>query len=207
MSFVDEGGHFTQERARSAAGNARGRKKVFCIKGYAGPDRISLLSHRAAQAGEDRGQRQPLRWAPAGSTSSASMPERKSSWTICAYGTAGPKYCHFPEAGRLRQRLFQRACCRKRRSCDPNKDKRQPWSVGRRFPDTSETRRWTAATTRWRRSRRCRATLDEHRPGTDQGRSAACAVAAPARGWTVPHARSAAAEAQHSGHAKYYDEW
>lgn len=30
---------------------------------------------------------------------------------------------------------------------------------GKKFPVTSETRRWTAATMQWRRSRRCRATL------------------------------------------------
>lgn len=48
MSFVDEGGHFTQSvRAQC---NARISKKVFCIKGMPGQDKPYIL---AAEKAED----------------------------------------------------------------------------------------------------------------------------------------------------------
>ena len=49
MSFVDEGGHFTQEVRQRC--RARIGRKVFCIKGMPGPDR----PYTAPQADEDSG--------------------------------------------------------------------------------------------------------------------------------------------------------
>jgi phage terminase large subunit GpA-like protein len=119
MSFVDEGGHFTQEVRRRC--RDRIRRKVFCVKGIAGPDRpytappktMKILDEQKAvvgtcwqyQIGVDAGKQ-------------IIMDNLRTQ-------TPGAKYCHFPKrddygsgyfAGLLSERLVYQA------------DKKQPWS-------------------------------------------------------------------------------
>lgn len=118
MSFVDEGGHFTQEVRRRC--NERISKKVFCIKGMSGPDKPYtsppkkmkiMVNQRAVgtcwqyQIGVDAG--------------------KQIIMDNLSVKTPGSKYCHFPKrddygsgyfAGLLSERLEYDA------------SKRQPWT-------------------------------------------------------------------------------
>jgi phage terminase large subunit GpA-like protein len=119
MSFVDEGGHFTQQVRRQCRN--RIRRKVFCIKGMAGPDKpytappktMKIMDGQQAvvgtcwqyQLGVDAGKQ-------------IIMDDLRVE-------TPGPRYCHFPKrddygpgyfAGLLSERLVYEA------------NKRQPWS-------------------------------------------------------------------------------
>lgn len=117
MSFVDEGGHFTQDvrlRCRERIG-----KKVFCIKGMSGPDKpytappkqMKIVVNKTAvgkcwqyQLGVDAG--------------------KQIIMDNLAVQTPGAKYCHFPRrddygsayfASLLSERLVYK------------QNKRQPW--------------------------------------------------------------------------------
>lgn len=118
MSFVDEGGHFTQEVRRRC--NERISKKVFCIKGIAGPDKpytsppkkMKIMVNQKTvgtcwqyQIGVDAG--------------------KQIIMDNLNVKTPGSKYCHFPRrddygpgyfAGLLSERLEYDA------------SKRQPWT-------------------------------------------------------------------------------
>ena len=118
MSFVDEGGHFTQEVRLQC--QKRIRKKVFCIKGMAGPDKPYtappkqmkiVINQRAVgtcwqyQIGVDSG--------------------KQIIMDNLSVQTPGSKYCHFPRrddygpgyfAGLLSERLEYDAA------------KKQPWT-------------------------------------------------------------------------------
>ena len=118
MTFVDEGGHFTQEvrnQCRSRIG-----KKVFCIKGRGGPDipytsppkKMKIVVHQRQigtcwqyQLGVDAG--------------------KQIIMDNLAVQTPGSKYCHFPKrddygpgyfTGLLSEHLVYHA------------DRKQPWS-------------------------------------------------------------------------------
>ena len=143
MSFVDEGGHFTQSvRAQC---NARISKKVFCIKGMPGQDKpyisppkkqkifvnqIAVGTCWQYQLGVDSGKEIIM-------DNLRVRPDRNIAISRSATITVAP---------------ILRACCRKRRFMIRIRSSR---GRGRRFPDTSVTSRWTVATTRWPRSRLC----------------------------------------------------
>ena len=123
MSFVDEGGHFTQDVRRQC--RARIGKKVFCIKGMPGPDKpytappkqMKIIVNQKAvgtcwqyQIGVDSGEVMIM--------------------DNLAVKTPGSKFCHFPKrddygtgyfAGLLSERLEYDA------------EKKQPW-VWKKIP-------------------------------------------------------------------------
>lgn len=123
MSFVDEGGHFTQDVRRQC--RARIGKKVFCIKGMPGPDKpytappkqMKIIVNQKAvgtcwqyQIGVDSGKVMIM--------------------DNLAVKTPGSKFCHFPKrddygpgffAGLLSERLEYDA------------EKKQPW-VWKKIP-------------------------------------------------------------------------
>ena len=142
MSFVDEGGHFTQEVRMQC--RARLGKKVFCIKGMPGSDK----PYTAPPKKQKIIIKQTA--APAGSTRLVLTPARRSSWTTCAYRRRARNIVTSP-SGMTTAPATSQGCSPRSRSMTPTKSSR---GSGRRSPATSATRRWTAATTLWRRSRR-----------------------------------------------------
>lgn len=117
MSFVDEGGHFTQEvrqRCRERIG-----RKVFCIKGFAGPDR--------PYTGPPKQVKIVVNGTHVGTCWQYQIGVDAGKQIIMdnlRVGTVGPKYCHFPKRddygigyfnGLLSEHLVYK------------KDKRQPW--------------------------------------------------------------------------------
>lgn len=89
MSFVDEGGHFTQEvrqRCRERIG-----RKVFCIKGFAGPDR--------PYTGPPKQVKIVVNGTHVGTCWQYQIGVDAGKQIIMdnlRVGTVGPKYCHFP---------------------------------------------------------------------------------------------------------------
>ena len=117
MAFMDEGGHFTMEVRQRCA--ARLSKKLFCIKGMAGPDRPytappkkqKIMLHNRAigtvwqyQIGVDSGKE-------------IIMDNLKVQ-------TPGSKYCHFPKRDDYGTAYFQ-GLLSEVKVYDPNK--KQPW--------------------------------------------------------------------------------
>lgn len=90
MSFVDEGGHFTQEvrqRCRERIG-----RKVFCIKGFAGPDR--------PYTGPPKQVKIVVNGTHVGTCWQYQIGVDAGKQIIMdnlRVGTVGPKYCHFPK--------------------------------------------------------------------------------------------------------------
>lgn len=118
ISFVDEGGHFTQEVRRQC--RARQGKKVFCIKGYGGSDRPytappkkqKIIIHQTAigtcwqyQLGVDAGKE-------------IIMDDLKTQ-------KPGPRYCHFPKRDDYGAAYFT-GLLSETKVYDPNK--KNPWS-------------------------------------------------------------------------------
>lgn len=117
MSFVDEGGHFTQDVRLQC--QRRIRKKVFCIKGMPGPDRPYtappkkqkiVINQRAVgtcwqyQLGVDAG--------------------KQIIMDNLAVQTPGAKYCHFPKRDDYGASYFK-GLLSEHLSYKPNK--KQPW--------------------------------------------------------------------------------
>ncbi|WP_050697989.1 phage terminase large subunit family protein [Anaeromassilibacillus senegalensis] len=117
MSFVDEGGHFTQDvrlQCRSRIG-----KKVFCIKGMSGPDRPFTAPPKK--------QKIVVRQRAIGTCWQYQLGVDAGKQIIMdnlGVQTKGPKYCHFPRrddygpayfTGLLSEHLVYKA------------DRRQPW--------------------------------------------------------------------------------
>ena len=118
MSFVDEGGHFTQSvRAQC---NARISKKVFCIKGMPGQDKpyisppkkqkifvnqIAVCTCWQYQLGVDSG--------------------KEIIMDNLRVQTPGQKYCHFPKRDDYGSAYFA-GLLSETKVYDPNK--KQPWS-------------------------------------------------------------------------------
>ena len=118
MSFVDEGGHFTQSvRAQC---NARISKKVFCIKGMPGQDKpyisppkkqkifvnqIAVGTCWQYQLGVDSG--------------------KEIIMDNLRVQTPGQKYCHFPKRDDYGSAYFA-GLLSETKVYDPNK--KQPWS-------------------------------------------------------------------------------
>ena len=90
MSFVDEGGHFTQEvrqRCRERIG-----RKVFCIKGFAGPDR--------PYTGPPKQVKIVVNGTHVGTCWQYQIGVDAGKQIIMdnlRVETPGPKYCHFPK--------------------------------------------------------------------------------------------------------------
>ena len=118
MSFVDEGGHFTQ-RVRAQC-NARISKKVFCIKGMPGQDKpyisppkkqkifvnqIAVGTCWQYQLGVDSG--------------------KEIIMDNLRVQTPGQKYCHFPKRDDYGSAYFA-GLLSETKVYDPNK--KQPWS-------------------------------------------------------------------------------
>lgn len=118
MSFVDEGGHFTQEVRRRCA--ERISKKVFCIKGIAGPDKPYTAPPKKMKI----------------------MVGQKTIGTCWQYQigvdagkqiimdnlniqTPGSKYCHFPKRDDYGSRYFEGLLSER---LEYDASKRQPWT-------------------------------------------------------------------------------
>ena len=110
MSFVDEGGHFTQSvRAQC---NARISKKVFCIKGMPGQDKPYISPPKKQKifvnqiaVGVDSG--------------------KEIIMDNLRVQTPGQKYCHFPKRDDYGSAYFA-GLLSETKVYDPNK--KQPWS-------------------------------------------------------------------------------
>lgn len=117
MSFVDEGGHFTQDvrlRCRERIG-----KKVFCIKGMSGPDKPYTAPPKQMKIAV-KGRTVGKCWQYQLGVDAG----KQIIMDNLAVQTPGSKYCHFPRrddygsayfAGLLSERLVYK------------QNKRQPW--------------------------------------------------------------------------------
>lgn len=190
MSFVDEGGHFTQSvRAQC---NARISKKVFCIKGMPGQDRpyisppkkqkifvnqIAVGTCWQYQLGVDSG--------------------KEIIMDNLRVQTPGQKYCHFPKRDDYGSAYFA-GLLSETKVYDPNK--KQPWSwkkiPGHERNEPLDCRNYALAAFK---------ALPKNLDEIDRQIKAASGVrvpAPPSANITPPKRRPA----QHS-RQKYYDDW
>lgn len=190
MSFVDEGGHFTQSvRAQC---NARISKKVFCIKGMPGQDKpyisppkkqkifvnqIAVGTCWQYQLGVDSG--------------------KEIIMDNLRVQTPGQKYCHFPKRDDYGSAYFA-GLLSETKVYDPNK--KQPWSwkkiPGHERNEPLDCRNYALAAFK---------ALPKNLDEIDRQIKAASGVrvpAPPSANITPPKRRPA----QHSGQ-KYYDDW
>lgn len=190
MSFVDEGGHFTQSvRAQC---NARISKKVFCIKGMPGQDKpyisppkkqkifvnqIAVGTCWQYQLGVDSG--------------------KEIIMDNLRVQTPGQKYCHFPKRDDYGSAYFT-GLLSETKVYDPNK--KQPWSwkkiPGHERNEPLDCRNYALAAFK---------ALPKNLDEIDRQIKAASGVrvpAPPSANITPPKRRPA----QHS-RQKYYDDW
>lgn len=190
MSFVDEGGHFTQSvRAQC---NARISKKVFCIKGMPGQDKpyisppkkqkifvnqIAVGTCWQYQLGVDSG--------------------KEIIMDNLRVQTPGQKYCHFPKRDDYGSAYFA-GLLSETKVYDPNK--KQPWSwkkiPGHERNEPLDCRNYALAAFK---------ALPKNLDEIDRQIKAASGVrvpAPPSASITPPTRRTA----QHS-RQKYYDDW
>lgn len=190
MSFVDEGGHFTQSvRAQC---NARISKKVFCIKGMPGQDKpyisppkkqkifvnqIAVGTCWQYQLGVDSG--------------------KEIIMDNLRVQTPGQKYCHFPKRDDYGSAYFA-GLLSETKAYDPNK--KQPWSwkkiPGHERNEPLDCRNYALAAFK---------ALPKNLDEIDRQIKAASGVrvpAPPSANITPPKRRPA----QHS-RQKYYDDW
>ena len=190
MSFVDEGGHFTQSvRAQC---NARISKKVFCIKGMPGQDKpyisppkkqkifvnqIAVGTCWQYQLGVDSG--------------------KEIIMDNLRVQTPGQKYCHFPKRDDYGRAYFA-GLLSETKVYDPNK--KQPWSwkkiPGHERNEPLDCRNYALAAFK---------ALPKNLDEIDRQIKAASGVrvpAPPSANITPPKRRPA----QHS-RQKYYDDW
>lgn len=190
MSFVDEGGHFTQSvRAQC---NARISKKVFCIKGMPGQDKpyisppkkqkifvnqIAVGTCWQYQLGVDSG--------------------KEIIMDNLRVQTPGQKYCHFPKRDDYCSAYFA-GLLSETKVYDPNK--KQPWSwkkiPGHERNEPLDCRNYALAAFK---------ALPKNLDEIDRQIKAASGVrvpAPPSANITPPKRRPA----QHS-RQKYYDDW
>ncbi len=195
MSFVDEGGHFTQDvrlRCRERIG-----KKVFCIKGMPGPDKpytappkqMKIVINKVAvgtcwqyQIGVDSG--------------------KQIIMDNLSVKTPGSKYCHFPRrddygsgyfAGLLSERLEYDAA------------KKQPW-VWKKIPGHERNEALDCRNYAMAAFKALPANLDliDRRLKAARGETTPEAVATPQAAPATPRAKS---KKEHSGRGKKYDDW
>ena len=191
MSFVDEGGHFTQEvrqRCRERIG-----RKVFCIKGFAGPDR--------PYTGPPKQVKIVVNGTHVGTCWQYQIGVDAGKQIIMdnlRVGTVGPKYCHFPKRddygigyfnGLLSEHLVYK------------KDKRQPWQW-EKIPGHERNEALDCCNYAMAAFKALPCDLD----GIDRTlkRARGVAVDAPAA-LEVPQTKSP--QPKRRGLSKYYDEW
>lgn len=190
MSFVDEGGHFTQSvRAQC---NARISKKVFCIKGMPGQDKpyisppkkqkifvnqIAVGTCWQYQLGVDSG--------------------KEIIMDNLRVQTPGQKYCHFPKRDDYGSAYFA-GLLSETKVYDPNK--KQPWSwkkiPGHERNEPLDCRNYALAAFK---------ALPKNLDEIDRQIKAASGVrvpAPPSANITPPKRR-----ATQRGRQKYYDDW
>lgn len=190
MSFVDEGGHFTQSvRAQC---NARISKKVFCIKGMPGQDKpyisppkkqkifvnqIAVGTCWQYQLGVDSG--------------------KEIIMDNLRVQTPGQKYCHFPKRDDYGSAYFA-GLLSETKVYDPNK--KQPWSwkkiPGHERNEPLDCRNYALAAFK---------ALPKNLDEIDRQIKAASGVrvpAPPSASITPPKRRTAQRDRQ-----KYYDDW
>lgn len=190
MSFVDEGGHFTQSvRAQC---NARISKKVFCIKGMPGQDKpyisppkkqkifvnqIAVGTCWQYQLGVDSG--------------------KEIIMDNLRVQTPGQKYCHFPKRDDYGSAYFA-GLLSETKVYDPNK--KQPWSwkkiPGHERNEPLDCRNYALAAFK---------ALPKNLDEIDRQIKAASGVrvpAPPSANTTPPKHRTA-----QRGRQKYYDDW
>lgn len=190
MSFVDEGGHFTQSvRAQC---NARISKKVFCIKGMPGQDKpyisppkkqkifvnqIAVGTCWQYQLGVDSG--------------------KEIIMDNLRVQTPGQKYCHFPKRDDYGSAYFA-GLLSETKVYDPNK--KQPWSwkkiPGHERNEPLDCRNYALAAFK---------ALPKNLDEIDRQIKAASGVrvpAPPSANITLPKRRPAQRSRQ-----KYYDDW
>ena len=190
MSFVDEGGHFTQSvRAQC---NARISKKVFCIKGMPGQDKpyisppkkqkifvnqIAVGTCWQYQLGVDSG--------------------KEIIMDNLRVQTPGQKYCHFPKRDDYGSAYFA-GLLSETKVYDPNK--KQPWSwkkiPGHERNEPLDCRNYALAAFK---------ALPKNLDEIDRQIKAASGVrvpAPPSANITPPKHRTA-----QRGRQKYYDDW
>lgn len=190
MSFVDEGGHFTQSvRAQC---NARISKKVFCIKGMPGQDKpyisppkkqkifvnqIAVGTCWQYQLGVDSG--------------------KEIIMDNLRVQTPGQKYCHFPKRDDYGSAYFA-GLLSETKVYDPNK--KQPWSwkkiPGHERNEPLDCRNYALAAFK---------ALPKNLDEIDRQIKAASGVrvpAPPSANITPPKHRAA-----QRGRQKYYDDW
>ena len=189
MSFVDEGGHFTQEVRMQC--RARLGRKVFCIKGMAGsdkpytapPKKQKIIVNQIAvgtcwqyQIGVDSG--------------------KEIIMDNLRVQTPGAKYCHFPKRDDYGSGYFT-GLLSETKAYDPNK--KQPWSwkkiPGHERNEALDCRNYALAA-----FRALPKNLDEI---DNQLKSAAGMQAAATATIEPPHRR----QPQRKRTKRYYDDW
>ncbi len=194
MSFVDEGGHFTQEVRQGC--KARLHKKVFAIKGMPGPDRpftappkkVKIVINRVAigtcwqyQLGVDAG--------------------KQIIMDNLSVKTPGTKYCHFPRRDDYGPGYFT-GLLSERLEYDPNK--KQPW-VWKKIPGHERNEALDCRNYAMAAFKALPANLDEidRRLKAARGVPTAGATRAAVARTPRPKKRQRAG----SGAKKYYDDW
>ena len=190
MSFVDEGGHFTQSvRAQC---NARISKKVFCIKGMPGQDKPYISPPKK--------QKIFVNQIAVGTCWQYQLGVDSGNEIIMdnlRVQTPGQKYCHFPKRDDYGSAYFA-GLLSETKVYDPNK--KQPWSwkkiPGHERNEPLDCRNYALAAFK---------ALPKNLDEIDRQIKAASGVrvpAPPSANITPPKRRPA----QHS-RQKYYDDW
>ena len=190
MSFVDEGGHFTQSvRAQC---NARISKKVFCIKGMPGQDKPYISPPKI--------QKIFVNQIAVGTCWQYQLGVDSGTEIIMdnlRVQTPGQKYCHFPKRDDYGSAYFA-GLLSETKVYDPNK--KQPWSwkkiPGHERNEPLDCRNYALAAFK---------ALPKNLDEIDRQIKAASGVrvpAPPSANITPPKRRPA----QHS-RQKYYDDW
>lgn len=191
MSFVDEGGHFTQDVRRQS--QARTAKKVFCIKGLSGADKPFTAPPKK--------QKIIVRQVAVGMCWQYQLGVDSGKEIIMdnlKVQRPGPKYCHFPKRDDYGEAYFN-GLLSETKIYDPNR--KQPW-IWKKIPGHERNEALDCRNYALAAFKALPKNLDEidRQLKAAGGKNAAAAVAtAPA-----PH------PAKRSGKqktAKFYDDW
>ena len=190
MSFVDEGGHFTQDVRLQC--RARIGKKVFCIKGLGGADKPYVAPPKK--------QKIVIRQVAVGTCWQYQIGVDSGKEIIMdnlRVQTPGPKYCHFPKRDDYGSAYFA-GLLSETKVYDPNK--KQPWSwkkiPGHERNEALDCRDYALAAFK---------ALPKNLDEIDRQLKAAAGArvpAAPSTGIALPKRSTAQRSKQ-----KYYDDW
>lgn len=195
MTFVDEGGHFTQDVRLQC--RARIGKKVFCIKGMAGPDKPFTAPPKK--------QKIVVNQKAVGTCWQYQLGVDSGKQIIMdnlSVQTPGSKYCHFPKrddygqayfAGLLSEHLVYKT------------NKRQPW-VWEKIPGHERNEALDCRNYAMAAFKALPANLDEidRRLKATRGETPVNSVATPK---TTTITRRQSAKKKGSALDKYYDKW